>query len=34
MAAGATDYTVFTRQSFVNGLVAALASIYTQQQLL
>lgn len=30
MAAGATDYTVHTRQSFVNGLVAALTfSIYT-----
>lgn len=24
MANGATDYTVFTRQSFVNGLVSAL----------
>ena len=24
MADGATDYTVFTRQSFVNGLVSAL----------
>jgi hypothetical protein len=30
MAAGATDYTVHTRQSFVNGLIAALTfSIYT-----
>ena len=30
MAAGAEDYTVFTRQSFVNGLIAALTfSIYT-----
>lgn len=30
MADGATDYTVFTRQTFVNGLVAALTfSIYT-----
>lgn len=30
MAAGATDYTVYTRQSFVNGLIAALTfSIYT-----
>ncbi len=30
MAGGATDYTVFTRQTFVNGLVAALTwSIYT-----
>lgn len=30
MAGGATDYTVFTRHSFVNGLVAALTfSIYT-----
>ena len=30
MAGGATDYTVFTRQSFVNGLIASLTfSIYT-----
>ena len=30
MAAGATDYTVTTEQSFVNGLLAALTfSIYT-----
>ena len=30
MADGAQDYTVFTRQSFVNGLIAALTfSIYT-----
>lgn len=30
MAGGAEDYTVFTRQSFVNGLIAALTfSIYT-----
>ena len=30
MAAGATDYTVTTKQSFVNGLIAALTfSIYT-----
>ena len=30
MADGATDYTVFTRQTFVNGLIAALTfSIYT-----
>jgi hypothetical protein len=30
MADGATDYSVFTRQSFVNGLVAALTfGIYT-----
>ncbi|MDP5121265.1 MAG: Bor family protein [Spirosomaceae bacterium] len=30
MAGGATDYTVFTRQTFVNGLVAALTfGIYT-----
>jgi hypothetical protein len=30
MAAGATDYTVHTRQSFVNGLIAAFNfSIYT-----
>lgn len=30
MAEGATDYTVHTRQSFVNGLIAALTfSIYT-----
>lgn len=30
MAAGAKDYTVLTRQSFVNGLIAALTfSIYT-----
>ena len=26
MAEGATDYTVHTRQSFVNGLIAALTS--------
>jgi hypothetical protein len=30
MAEGATDYTVHTRQTFVNGLIAALTfSIYT-----
>lgn len=30
MAGGATDYTVVTEQSFVNGLIAALTfSIYT-----
>jgi len=30
MAGGATDYTVYTRQSFVNGLIAAITfSIYT-----
>lgn len=30
MADGAENYTVFTRQSFVNGLIAALTfSIYT-----
>jgi hypothetical protein len=30
MSGGATDYTVFTRQSFVNGLIAAITfSIYT-----
>ena len=30
MAGGATDYTVHTRQTFVNGLIAALTfSIYT-----
>ncbi|MGV3508404.1 MAG: Bor family protein [Sphingobacteriaceae bacterium] len=30
MAAGATDYTVLTRQSFVNGLVSGLTfGIYT-----
>lgn len=30
MAGGAADYTVFTRESFVNGLVAALTlGIYT-----
>jgi hypothetical protein len=30
MAAGATDYTVRTRQSFVNGLIAAITfTIYT-----
>jgi hypothetical protein len=30
MAAGASDYSVFTRQSFLNGLIAAITfSIYT-----
>jgi predicted small secreted protein len=30
MASGATDYTVFTRQTFVNGLVSALTGgLYT-----
>ena len=30
MSGGASDYTVYTRQSFVNGLIAALTfSIYT-----
>ncbi|MBP6385427.1 MAG: Bor family protein [Pseudarcicella sp.] len=30
MAGGATDYTVHTRQSFINGLIASLTfSIYT-----
>lgn len=30
MAGGATDYSVFTRQSFVNGLIAAITfGIYT-----